>query len=99
MKNDPCKAVPSLCTAAKIRSFVGTSWNVSLGQDVLSGLLAALTFPHFHSTVEYTVEKNENAIFAFDKQKGFNALHPRPTRPMNFEIALKTGIDNNEATV
>jgi len=32
---------------------------------------------HFHSPVEHSVEKQENADFAFDKQKGFNGLHYR----------------------
>jgi len=32
---------------------------------------------HFHSSVEHSVEKQENADFAFDKQKGFNGLHYR----------------------
>jgi len=29
----------------------------------------------FHSPVEHSVEKQENADCAFDKQKSFNGLH------------------------
>jgi hypothetical protein len=54
---------------------------------------------HFHSPVEHSVEKQENADFAFDKQKGFNGLHYRSHVRWNLEIALKSGIDNNVATV
>jgi hypothetical protein len=36
---------------------------------------------HFHSPVKLYVEKQENAIFTFDKQKGFNGLHFGPGMP------------------
>jgi hypothetical protein len=45
------------------------------------------------------VEKQENADFAFDKQKGFNGLHYRSHVRWNLEIAQKSGIDKNDATV
>jgi len=49
--------------------------------------------------VERSVEKQENADWASDKQKGFNGLQKRFHARWNLEIALKSGIDNNEATV
>ncbi len=54
---------------------------------------------NFHSLVERSVEKQENAENAFDKQKSFNGLHLRPHARWKLEIALKSGIDKNEATV
>ena len=54
---------------------------------------------NFHSPVERSVEKQENAENAFDKQKSFNGLHLRPHARWKLEIALKSGIDKNEATV
>jgi len=45
------------------------------------------------------VEKQENADLAFDKQKGFNGLRYRSHARWNLEIALKSGIDKNDATV
>jgi hypothetical protein len=54
---------------------------------------------HFHSPVEHSVEKQENAGLAFDKQKGFNGLHYRSHVRWNLKIAQKSGIDKNDATV
>ena len=45
------------------------------------------------------MDKQENADWAPDKQKGFNGLHQRPHARWKLEIALKSGIDKNEATV
>jgi len=49
--------------------------------------------------VERSVEKQKNAGCAFAKQKGFNGLRRRPHARWNLGIALKSGIDKNDATV
>jgi hypothetical protein len=52
------------------------------GGPRISGCVRAAS--HFHSPVEHAVEKQENAIFPFDKQKGVNRLHFGPTCSLEF---------------
>jgi len=44
----------------------------------------SLSAIHFHSTVDHAVEKQENAIFAFDNQKRFQGFAIGPACSLGF---------------
>src|SRR5437016_9745210 len=58
-----------------------------------------LNSPQFPQPCGTVCGKQKNAGCAFAKQKGFNGLRRRPHARWNLGIALKSGIDKNDATV
>jgi hypothetical protein len=66
--------------------------SLSAGNKMLrnvSGSRCVRAADHFHSPVERAVEKQENAICPFDKQKEVNRLHFRPTCSLEFRDCTK----------